>query len=273
MRHTNETQREALASFLMVSVDHIRQTHKQAYQSILRKKPFLNERYCGQITVDKESVLRNYTIFTGHMHEFYKRKKLLPFTGLLAPESWDHWERIAARLQRHELGRIVTELSFRIDNKDVKAFTIVTWRASSGRFKIWFLAAADDKNLLSLPPDKPVLMHQRDYDTIVKVHRFILEHLLEQHTKPQLVTEVGTNLHKVKTGFRQLYGTSMHQFYIKKRMELAAHLITSMTLSLEDIADLCGYRTYHNFSSGFKNYYQFSPFLLRFSIPAPGDRI
>ena len=72
-----------------------------------------------------------------------------------------------------------------------------------------------------------------------------------------------TNDRKLKEGFRAMYNTSIYQFYNQERLKKAQLLILDSKKPLKEIAALCGFNTYHNFSSAFKKHFGMAPVTLR----------
>ncbi|TQF70785.1 helix-turn-helix transcriptional regulator [Pseudoalteromonas luteoviolacea] len=63
--------------------------------------------------------------------------------------------------------------------------------------------------------------------------------------------------------FKQLYGTSVSKYFMKKRLEKAAQMIKVTELNLTAIALECGFEELSYFSRVFKQYYQCSPSQMR----------
>ena len=58
---------------------------------------------------------------------------------------------------------------------------------------------------------------------------------------------------KLKTDFKSVYGTSILQYHIQKKMELAMQLILNTNLQIKYIAQEVGYESQSKFSAAFKN--------------------
>jgi AraC-like DNA-binding protein len=91
---------------------------------------------------------------------------------------------------------------------------------------------------------------------------------LQQHIdQPILLSDVahasGINLYVLKRGFKQLFGTTPHEFLIDQRMQKAEHLLKENKLSISDIAYLVGYSSISNFSSAFRKKYGYSPTVVK----------
>jgi transcriptional regulator GlxA family with amidase domain len=52
--------------------------------------------------------------------------------------------------------------------------------------------------------------------------------------------------------FRQCFGLPPHRYFLRLRIEYAQNLLRSTDLSLQEIADCCGFADVHHFSKAFK---------------------
>tara|TARA_R110002050_G_scaffold24083_3_gene64253 strand:+ start:6104 stop:7060 length:957 start_codon:yes stop_codon:yes gene_type:complete len=74
---------------------------------------------------------------------------------------------------------------------------------------------------------------------------------------------LGTNEFKLKYGFKELYGTSVHQFLINERLRKAKMLVQYSDLSLKSIAHKTGFKSISHFSRSFKKRYEYNAKTLR----------
>lgn len=105
-----------------------------------------------------------------------------------------------------------------------------------------------------------LLHREADKRKIQEVYDYILNNL----DKPlpslkELAHRHGTNEFKLKTGFRQLYNTSVFRFQKEQRLKRAHSFIVNSDLSLGRIADICGFKSFPHFSKIFKNKYGYNP--------------
>ncbi len=59
--------------------------------------------------------------------------------------------------------------------------------------------------------------------------------------------------------FKQILGVSPYQYVTQKKLEFAKHLLKDKSLSLTDIAMICGFADLSSFSKSFKKYFGVSP--------------
>lgn len=267
MRRKNKKEDDPLEVLVMFQELRIMEIDNVATEMAIAGEPLEDFQWAGHILLDEYCKMCSYTIITDRIAHYYEKRNRLPFTQLLDGSSVEHWNAIAARIQKAVTTRALANLRFRIDGKEAfNTFSMIHWQAGSRTYRVWFLAEPDEE--APPPPVKPSGMPQRDYDTIVALHDFILEHLSEPlPMQPQMARQFGTNQHKLKTLFQKLYGTSIYQFYTAQRLDKSWDMLMDTELPLELIAEQCGYGTYHNFSSSFKKRFKFPPISLRHSIP------
>lgn len=111
---------------------------------------------------------------------------------------------------------------------------------------------------------KPQLNREADKRKIQEVYDFILDNLEKPlPSLKELAHKHGTNEFKLKIGFRQLYNTSVFRFQKDQRLKRAHSFISNSDLSLTQIADLCGFKSFPHFSNIFKTKYGYNPSDLR----------
>lgn len=61
------------------------------------------------------------------------------------------------------------------------------------------------------------------------------------------------------TLFHRYAGMTFSKYLLQKRMEKAKVLINNMQLSIQEIAEQCGYPDYFQFNKAFKRYFNIAP--------------
>lgn len=79
---------------------------------------------------------------------------------------------------------------------------------------------------------------------------------------PELARLAGTNVNKLTTGFRQLFGCSVYEFVRAQRLDLAYRLIAAGHGSVAQAAQACGYTDSH-FTKVFRQRFGVAPSALR----------
>lgn len=100
---------------------------------------------------------------------------------------------------------------------------------------------------------------RRQLQTVQKIHDYMLEHLDQQLTIRQMSQQFHISETFLKSCFRQMYGTPIHQYFLDRRMAKAAHLLCSTGQTVLQIAVAVGYGSVSQFGVAFKARYQMSP--------------
>ena len=93
----------------------------------------------------------------------------------------------------------------------------------------------------------------------VQVHGWLLEHLEQRVTIEQLSKQFHVNPTGLKQAFRARYGDSLAAHVNRHRMERAAELLASTTLSIGEIAQRVGFTGQSRFTLAFKERYGRTP--------------
>lgn len=75
--------------------------------------------------------------------------------------------------------------------------------------------------------------------------------------------QLGTNEFKLKYGFKELYGTTVHRFLMEERLRKSKMMIQFTDQSLKSIAHTTGFKSISHFSRTFKKRYEYAPSELR----------
>lgn len=105
-------------------------------------------------------------------------------------------------------------------------------------------------------------------DTIRRVHDFTLEHLGERITIEELSHMFLMNPTTLKEEFKAVYGESIAAHTKEHRMELAAELLSSTSMSMAEIAGHVGYESQSKFTEAFKSFYGMLPTEYRKNHPS-----
>lgn len=71
--------------------------------------------------------------------------------------------------------------------------------------------------------------------------------------------QLGTNEFKLKYGFKELYGTTVHRFLMEERLRKSKMMVQFTDQSLKSIAHATGFKSIAHFSRTFKKHYGHSP--------------
>jgi AraC family transcriptional regulator len=103
------------------------------------------------------------------------------------------------------------------------------------------------------------LANEADREKITKAREILLQHIGEPLTIKALSRKVAINECYLKKGFKELFGTTIFDFYQTQRMEHAKYLLYDKGLSVTDVSSLLGYSSISHFSTAFKKHTGIKP--------------
>jgi AraC family transcriptional regulator len=108
------------------------------------------------------------------------------------------------------------------------------------------------------------LANDADRGKINLAREILLEHIGEPLTIRELSRKVAINECYLKKGFKELFGTTIFDFYQGQRMEHARYLLYEKGLSVTDVSVMLGYSSISHFSTAFKKHTGLKPCELLF---------
>nr|WP_214460539.1 AraC family transcriptional regulator [Flavihumibacter fluvii] len=108
------------------------------------------------------------------------------------------------------------------------------------------------------------LANDADREKIEKARAILLQHIGEPITIKELSRKVAINECYLKKGFKELYGTTVFDFYQSQRMEHARYLLYEKGLSVTEVSLMLGYSSISHFSTAFKKHTGLKPCELLF---------
>ena len=103
------------------------------------------------------------------------------------------------------------------------------------------------------------LANEADRDKITKAREVLLQHIGEPLTIKELSRKVAINECYLKKGFKEMFGTTIFDFYQSQRMEHAKYLLYDKGLSVTEVSMLLGYSSISHFSTAFKKHTGIKP--------------
>lgn len=103
------------------------------------------------------------------------------------------------------------------------------------------------------------LANETDRDKILKAREILLEHIGEPITIKDLSRKVAINECYLKKGFKEIFGTTIFDFYQSQRMEHAKYLLYEKELSVTEVSMMLGYSSISHFSTAFKKHTGLKP--------------
>jgi AraC family transcriptional regulator len=108
------------------------------------------------------------------------------------------------------------------------------------------------------------LANEADREKISKAREVLLQHIGEPLTIKELSRKVAINECYLKKGFKEMFGTTIFDFYQSQRMEHARYLLYEKGLSVTDVSMMLGYSSISHFSTAFKKHTGLKPCELLF---------
>lgn len=108
------------------------------------------------------------------------------------------------------------------------------------------------------------LANEADRDKIARAREILIQHIGEPITIKELSRKVAINECYLKKGFKEMFGTTIFDFYQSQRMEHAKFLLYEKGLSVTDVSSLLGYSSISHFSTAFKKHTGLKPCELLF---------
>lgn len=96
-------------------------------------------------------------------------------------------------------------------------------------------------------------------DRIYQAREVLLQHIGNPITIKELSRKVAINECYLKKGFKEIFGTTIFDFYQQQRMEHAKYLLYEKNLSVTDVSDTLGYSSISHFSAAFKKHTGLKP--------------
>ncbi len=96
-------------------------------------------------------------------------------------------------------------------------------------------------------------------ERIYQARDILLQRIGEPITIKELSRKVAINECYLKKGFKEVFGTTIFDFYQQQRMEHAKYLLYEKSLSVTDVSHLLGYSSISHFSSAFKKHTGLKP--------------
>lgn len=95
---------------------------------------------------------------------------------------------------------------------------------------------------------------------ILEIENYLMKNLMNHFIGiEELAKQFFVSPTKLKTDFKNSYGTSVYQYYLAKQMILAHQLITEKNMLIKDIAALLGYDNVSKFTIAYKKHFGFLP--------------
>ena len=108
------------------------------------------------------------------------------------------------------------------------------------------------------PSDNKVTLTDDDMKQLCTIPDILLTQIASPPSIPALARLLAMNEFKLKSGFKQIYGTTIYEYLRKLRIEKALMLLSKGT-SLQQTAESLGYKSLRGFSDSFQKYCGMTP--------------
>jgi AraC-like DNA-binding protein len=98
-----------------------------------------------------------------------------------------------------------------------------------------------------------------DFPYIIEAQKILAADPSRQLTITALALEVGVNSFKLRVGFKQLFKTTIHQYRLDLRLNLAKQLLIETDLTISEIAYKTGFDSRDGFARCFRRRLRESP--------------
>jgi AraC-like DNA-binding protein len=154
--------------------------------------------------------------------------------------------------------KFVTELTIQLPTKPKKTYIMIKYILKK-RDSPCFNNGIENDNYFEI---KTV-----DYLNIVKAERIITDNISSFFPGVQYIAnEVNMSSTKLKVIFKSVYGTSMLQYLIEKKMVLAMDMLLNSDEQIKNIAMATGHENGSKFSSNFKKQFGKLPSQVRINL-------
>ena len=134
-------------------------------------------------------------------------------------------------------------------------------RSERARWCVW--KSVELLYLLSAPEESPAApapaLEREVVRALAETRRYMEGHLDEPLTIPALSRRSCLSATAFKEGFHRLYGLPVHTWLRQRRMERAAELLRSSSLSVLGVAQSVGYGSASQFTAAFRRQYGMTP--------------
>lgn len=103
------------------------------------------------------------------------------------------------------------------------------------------------------------LANEADREKVNKAREILIQHIGEPITIKELSRKVAMNECYLKKGFKEMFGSTIFDFYQSQRMEHARFLLYEKGLSVTEVSMLLGYSSISHFSTAFKKHTGLKP--------------
>ncbi len=155
-----------------------------------------------------------------------------------------------------EMPTSIEQLVKEIINIDIRdAFDKLSLDYKVFDFTIWAFKILEKRE----SPKAFVNLNRHDLQSILSIQQVLMDNLAAPLPIKVLSKKLGMSESKLKTAFKQVYGTSIYQYIINCRMEKAFKMLESNTCMIGDVSFSLGYVNQSQFTKRFKEHFGMLP--------------
>ncbi|MEM8900633.1 MAG: AraC family transcriptional regulator [Bacteroidota bacterium] len=98
-----------------------------------------------------------------------------------------------------------------------------------------------------------------EVERIHEVKKYLSEHVGNPMTLLQLAQHFGTNEYSLKTGFKEVFGTTVFKYWNSVKMSQARNMLLDESLTISQVSDKIGYKNPQHFTTAFKKCFGYPP--------------
>ena len=129
--------------------------------------------------------------------------------------------------------------------------------------KVLELIALNLGHFVSATSSQSLSVKKRDHDIFYAIRNHLDKTFMEEHSLKSIGKSFGVNEFKLKSGFREMYGTTIFDYIHDRKMEHARELLLDAGCYVNEVSRKVGYKNPNHFSTAFKKKFGVSPARLR----------
>ncbi|MET0242472.1 MAG: AraC family transcriptional regulator [Flavitalea sp.] len=183
-------------------------------------------------------------------------KRILPF-----PDLWERTVKTDAPFVLSDICSTTVNLTI---NELFEVIIHDGTRHAVVRSLISVLVAEFFKKIFDRQPNEAYAIKDVHFEKIMEAENILLAHLQKNLPSLEKIAQsVALSESTFKRHFKAIFGKSIYEYYLEKKMDLAKQLMIENSLTVNDTAERLGYEKVSNFIEIFKKHHGYSPGVLK----------
>ncbi len=106
---------------------------------------------------------------------------------------------------------------------------------------------------------RPVKYSDHEIESAAEVRKLLVGDYSEKYSIRELARKTGTSQTKLQLAFKHAYGTTIFEYAQTARLDFAKTLLLNTNVTIQSIAERCGYPDNSNLTAAFKKRFGYSP--------------